>query len=144
MGPTCWPLTRLPITPASSLSDVARHRMLFPGDAEVRSWQEMNKRLHFRRWIFSKVSHHAPDQGCRRLDLASSLPVGAGIASRNLDLPAADAAGGPVCLQPGAQPRMSWRAGRGGPSCTRSLARRRRVCGFELRGDVAIYRWSHR
>ena len=38
-------------------------RLLFPGDAEVRSWQEMNKRELLKPVHFLKVSHHGSHNG---------------------------------------------------------------------------------
>lgn len=55
------------------------HRLLFPGDAEVRSWQEMNKHLAFSPVDFFKVSHHASQTGMPPVDILDKfLPLGGG------------------------------------------------------------------
>ena len=55
------------------------HRLLFPGDAEVRSWQEMNKRLPLAPVDFLKVSHHASQTGMPPVDILDKLlPAGGG------------------------------------------------------------------
>jgi beta-lactamase superfamily II metal-dependent hydrolase len=44
-------------------------KMLFPGDAELRSWQEMNKRNVLSPIHFLKISHHASHNGTPSDDL---------------------------------------------------------------------------
>ena len=38
-------------------------KLLFPGDAELRSWQEMNKQEQLQPVHFLKISHHASHNG---------------------------------------------------------------------------------
>lgn len=64
-------------------------RLLFTGDAEHRSWKEMNKRIQFQPVHFLKVSHHGshngtpshdlldqvlPSDGARRYSVVSAYP----------------------------------------------------------------------
>lgn len=47
--------------------------LLFPGDAEIRSWQEMDKRGQLQPVHFLKISHHASENGTPEDELFNKL-----------------------------------------------------------------------
>jgi len=54
-------------------------RLLFPGDAEIRSWKTMNKHEQLKPIHFLKVSHHGSENGTPRGEMLDKiLPLDAG------------------------------------------------------------------
>lgn len=49
------------------------HRLLFPGDAEVRSWQEINRQVALAPVSFLKVSHHGSITGMPPVEILEKL-----------------------------------------------------------------------
>lgn len=56
-------------------------RLLFPGDAEERSWKEMNKASILKEIDFLKVSHHASHNGTPNIDILEKILTSANSAN---------------------------------------------------------------